>query len=154
VALAEVDDVSVRVGEHLYLDMPRVDDELLDVDVGVSEVRLPLPASSLERLLRLPGLVYLLHPLAAATRRGLDQERIPELVAQRARPLARAGRVRGAGDDRDARLSHRRARGGLRPHQLDRGGRRPDPGKPGVLDGPGEGCVLGEEPVAGMDRLR
>src|SRR6202000_1725603 len=27
-------------------------------------------------------------------------------------------------------------------------------GKPGFLDGPGEGCVLGEKPVAGMDRLR
>ena len=53
VALAEMDDVAVRVGEHLHLDVPRVDDQLLDVDVRVREVRLPLAPRGLERALRL-----------------------------------------------------------------------------------------------------
>ncbi len=44
--------------------------------------------------------------------------------------------------------------GGLRPHQLDRVGRRPDPRQPRLLDQPREGGVLGEESVAGVNRLR
>ena len=51
VALAEMDDVAVRVGEHLHLDVPRIDDQLLDVDARVGEVRLALPARRLERAL-------------------------------------------------------------------------------------------------------
>ncbi len=35
-----------------------------------------------------------------------------------------------------------------------RGGRRSDPDEPGTLDRLGEAGALGEEPVAGMDRLR
>ena len=53
VALAEVDDVAVRVGEHLHLDVARVDDQLLDVDARVREVRLPLALRRLERALGL-----------------------------------------------------------------------------------------------------
>ena len=49
VALAEVDHVAVRVGEHLHLDVPRVLEVPLDVDGRVGEVRLPLPLRGLER---------------------------------------------------------------------------------------------------------
>ena len=42
----------------------------------------------------------------------------------------------------------------LRPHRLDRLGARPDEGQAGVAAGPGEGGVLGEKAVAGVDRLR
>ena len=45
VALAEVDDVAVRVGEHLHLDVARILEVALDVDVRVGEVRLPLAAA-------------------------------------------------------------------------------------------------------------
>ena len=93
VALAEVDDVAVRVGEHLHLDVARVDDQLLDVDVGVREVRLPLPPRALERLLGLRRVVHLLHALAAAAGRGLDQERVAELVAEREQLVDRADRI-------------------------------------------------------------
>ena len=55
VALAEVDHVSVRVGEHLHLDVPRVFEVPLDVDRRVGEVRLPLALRRLERLHRLVG---------------------------------------------------------------------------------------------------
>jgi hypothetical protein len=53
VALAEMDDVAVRIGEHLHLDVARIDDQLLDVDVRICEIRPALPLRPLERL---PGL--------------------------------------------------------------------------------------------------
>ena len=62
VALAEVDDVAVRVGEHLHLDVSRILEVALDVDRRVGEVGLPLalgrlearPASSSERTIFIP----------------------------------------------------------------------------------------------------
>ena len=42
VALAEMDDVAVRVGEHLHLDVARIVEVALDVHRGVGEVRLAL----------------------------------------------------------------------------------------------------------------
>ena len=55
VALAEMDHVAVRVGEHLHLDVARILEVALDVDRRVGEVRLPLALRRLERLRRLVG---------------------------------------------------------------------------------------------------
>jgi hypothetical protein len=46
------------------------------------------------------------------------------------------------------------ARARLRAHRLDRLGRGADEDHSGLLAGPREGGVLGQEAVAGMDRLR
>jgi hypothetical protein len=132
----------------------RVDEIALDVDAAVGEVLLPLAPGRLERPLRLVRRLDELHPLAAASRRRLHDQRVADLVAQAQHlvdGLHRVGRPR---DDRDARGLHRRACRRLRAHQLDRGAGRADPGQPRVLDGAREGRVLGEEPVPGMDRLR
>ena len=53
VALAEMDDVAVRVGEDLHLDVAGVVEIALDVDGRVREVRLPLAASRVVRALDL-----------------------------------------------------------------------------------------------------
>src|SRR6185312_1793518 len=66
VALAEMDDVAVRVGEDLHLDVARVFEVALDVHRRVGEVRLALAT---RRLVRPRGLVRRrddLHSLAAA----------------------------------------------------------------------------------------
>ena len=52
VALAEVDHVPVRVREHLHLDVAWVDEQPLDVDGVVAEVRAALAPGGLERALR------------------------------------------------------------------------------------------------------
>ena len=49
VALAEMDHVPVRVGEHLHLDVPGILEIPLHVDGGIGEVRLALPGRRLER---------------------------------------------------------------------------------------------------------
>ena len=77
----------------------------------------------------------------------------PISSATREHVLDALGRLGRAGDDRDARRAHPLARRDLRAHRLDRVGRRADPGEPGVVDRPREVGVLGEEAVAGMDRL-
>ncbi len=62
----------------------------------------------------------------------------------------RLGRAR---HDRHAGLPHQLARACLRAHRLDRRCRRPDEHGAAVLERLGEGRVLGQEAVAGVDRL-
>ena len=83
VPLAEVDHVAVRVGEHLDLDVARVLEVALDVDRRVREVLLALPRRRLEGTLGVVRLADELHALAAAARRGLDDQRVPDLLAER-----------------------------------------------------------------------
>ena len=95
VALAEVDDVPVRVGEHLHLDVPRILEIALDEDRGVGEVRLALAPRGLERPLELVLGLDDLEPLATSTRRRLDRQRIADLAlpTARARPSDSTGSV-------------------------------------------------------------
>ena len=94
VALAEVDDVAVRVGEHLHLDVARILEVALDVDGGVGEVLLALALRRLERALDLVRLADDLHPLAAAAGGRLQDQRVADLLgeAQRSLPGPRPAR--------------------------------------------------------------
>ena len=76
VALAEVDDVPVRVGQDLHLDVSRIVEVALDVDGGVGEVRLALPSRSLERPLDLVLRARDPQSLSAAAGRRLDGDRV------------------------------------------------------------------------------
>ena len=106
VPLAEVEDGSVAVGEHLDLDVARVGDELLDVDRRIGEVGLALALRGDEGPLRLPCGLHHLEALPAASGRCLDRDGPAELVAQPRdlgrgrdrlrRPRERSGRLRPA----------------------------------------------------------
>src|SRR3954454_25228173 len=110
VALAEVDDVAVRVGEHLHLDVAGIFEVALDVDRRVGEVLLALAARGVEGSLRLGRVGDDLHPLAAAPRRGLDEQRVPDLLPEAYDLGCRGDGIGGARDDRNAGLLHPRAR--------------------------------------------
>ena len=153
VPLAEMDHVPVRVGKHLHLDVAGILEVALDVDAPVGEVLLPFALGRLERALGLVGRGDELHPLAAAAGRGLDDQRVADLVAEAQHLGHRLDRLGRARDDRDAGRLHRGARLRLRPHQLDRRAGRADPRDPRLLDRSSELGVLGEEAVAGMDRV-
>jgi hypothetical protein len=153
VALAEVDDGAVRVCQHLDLDVARILEVALDVDRRVGEVRLPLAAGGFEGALDLVRRGNDLEALPSAAGRRLDRDRPAQLVAQRANLVRRRDRLRRPWNDRHAGGLHALAGGNLGAHDVDRLGRWADPGEPGLLDGARKGRVLGQEPVAGMDRF-
>ena len=129
VALAEVDDVAVRVGEHLHLDVARVLEVALDVDGRVGEVRLR-PRAAPTRTPRSAS------SADATTFMPLPPPPADALIAQRLAELARRARRPRAADPTGSVVPGMigtpaaciaRARRGLRAHQLDRLGRRADP---------------------------
>ena len=153
VALAEVNHVAVTVREHLDLDVARILDEPLDVDRRVGEVLLTLARRGLERAGSGVRPADELHALSATPGRCLDDERVADLVAEGDDGLDGADRLDRARDDRHSGSTHGGARRRLGAHQLDRGGRRPDPREARFLDEAGKRSVLGEEAIAGVHCL-
>ena len=153
VALAEVDHTTVQIGEHLDLDVARVVHVLLDVDGRVGEVGLSLAHCGLERALGLACLGDDLETPTASARRGLDRDRPAVLVSQLDHALRVGDRLGRAGHDRHAGRGHPLPCADLRAHRLDRLGRRADPDEARGEARTREPGVLGEEPVAGMDRV-
>ena len=137
VALAEREHAPVRVGEQLHLDVARPLEVALEVDAVVAERGRRLALGRFERLGELAARADDAHAAPAAARSRLhDQGR---LVALRDR--GHAGRAR-----EPLRLELVAAR-------AQRVGRRPDPGEPGRVDRLREVGALGEEAVAGMNRV-
>ena len=150
-ALEEMHDVAVRVGEHLDLDVPRTLDEALDVERAVAERRLGLAARALDGVEHLACVAHDLHADAAAARRRLDERWKPDRgpAAADERGIGLIGR-RLTRHDRHAGLLHQPPRADLRSHPLDApraAGRR---SQAGVSAGAREARALGEEAVAGM----
>jgi hypothetical protein len=144
VALEEMDDVAVRVGQHLHLDVPAVLDVLLHEDRVVAERGQRLALRGRDGVVELLAATHDAHPLAPAAGRGLDQDGKSKRGASAASRTTGPRRPRPLGD---------RARGVLATHLLHHAGARTDQHEAGVLDGLGEGGALGEEAVAGVDRV-
>jgi len=150
-----MDHVAVSVGEDLDLDVSGVGEVALEVDSRVPEELLALPGGAFERGFELVGRQGDPEALAAAAAGRLDGHWIADaagvddLLGSR-QALDRLGR---AGNDRNAGCGHQLAGARLGPHRVDRGGRRADEDDPGVLARPGEGGVLGEKAVAGVDSI-
>ena len=152
VALEEVYDVALGVGEDLHLDVPRVDHGLLDEDGRVAERALRLAHAGVDRVLELLLLVDPPHAAAAATGDGLDEQRVVqplgglhqlvEVVVGRHRLQRGYAGVLG-------RLDRPRLVAGQREHV----GRRADEGDAGVGARLGEVGVLAQEAVARVDRV-
>jgi hypothetical protein len=152
--LAQVHDAAVGVGQHLHLDVPGGGDQSLDEQGVVAERAARLPPGARDGRAQLVRDVHLAHALAAAPRGRLEQHRVPDLLdGQDQLVVGEPGAVR-AGDDGHPGLGDRGLRRDLVAHRLDRRRRRADEHDPGLGAGRGERGVLGEEPVAGVDRLR
>src|SRR5258707_6269187 len=132
----------------------RLLDPALDVDAVVGEELLALASGPLEGLLEVVGGHRDAEALAAATARGLAGDRVAGVLGLFARLVKVLRRRRRARHDRHPGLGHDLPRAGLRPHRLDRLWRRADEDDPRLGAGAGEIGVLGEEAIAGMDRLR
>src|SRR5437867_3788477 len=152
-ALVEVDDVAVRVAEHLHLDVAWANDRLLDVDAVVAEGGPGLGARGAERALELVGRLDEAHALAAAAPGGLQHHGEADRARELLHLAVRAEGVVGAGNDRHAGLAHEAAGLDLVAHGRDRVRRRSDEDDTRVGARLGEGGALGEEAVAGVDRV-
>src|SRR5208283_148635 len=80
VALAQVHHVAIVVGEHLELDMPRPLQKLLHVDLRIAERRERLGLGDADGVQQRCIGVHHAHAAAAAAARGLDDQRIPDVL--------------------------------------------------------------------------
>ena len=153
VALAEVDRLAIAVAEHLEFDVARVGEIFLHVDGVVAERRAGLGRRLAHQAFELVVGLDDLHSAPAAARRGLDQDRIADLLGELVR-LGDAGqRAGGAGDQREAELGGGPLGLDLVAHDPDMLGLRADPDDAVAFDDLGELRVLGQEAVAGVDRV-
>ena len=143
----------VRVEEHLDLDVTRALEIALEDEPVVAEGPMRLASGGRQRLGQRARLADDAHALAAASGAGLDQQGIADalrLGGQRRVVLRRAVVAR---DRRNAVGGRAPASLGLVAHRGDRLGRRPDPAEAGGGHVAGEVRILGEEAVAGVDRV-
>jgi hypothetical protein len=152
VALEQVDRLPGGIGQDLHLDVPRPHDRLLDEHRGVAEGAVGLAHRGLERGPQLLAGVDPTHPAAAAARDRLGEHGEADLVGTGQQRLDVGGRRR--------RLEHRHARGDrvlLRRHlvagHLEHVAAGADEGDAVVGGRLGQLGVLGEEAVAGVDRV-
>ena len=153
VALEEVHDPAVIVGEHLHLDVSRFLDEPLDVERAVAERGGGFAPRRLDRLVDLAGVAHAAHPLAAAAGRRLDERGQPDTFNRLSHPAIGLIVRRLARHDRHAGGGGEPPRVDLRSHLRDDRRGRADEREPGAGAGFGERGVLGQESVTRMDRV-
>ncbi|MNV30070.1 hypothetical protein D3C71_1213240 [compost metagenome] len=154
VALEQVDHVAVTVAEHLDLDMARALDILLHQHMRSAERRLCLALAAGQRVDEVRAGIHPAHALATATGAGLDQDRVADRIGLGTQELRRLVLAVVARREGHAGLLHQRLGRALVAHRADRIGRGADEDDAGFGTGLGEAGVLGQEAVAGMDRLR
>jgi len=153
VALEEVDDAAVAVGEDLHFDVAGPFDQLLEIDVVLAEGGLRLAPRRRQLAGKRVAVGDDAHAAAAAAPRGLEHQRIADLGGD---PPALLHVLRQRLARRHHRHAHRDgevARRDLVAEAAHGDRARPDEGEAGGEAGGGEIRVLGEESIAGMDRV-
>ena len=140
------------VADHLHLDMARARQQFLGIDRAIAERALRLGPAGSNRPGNFAGLAHDAHAAPAATRRRLDDNRRAGAKPGKER-ADRLGRsfVR-APDHRHAQPLGKGEGAGLVAEQFKRGRVWPDEGDTALRAQPGEGGILAQKAVAGMDR--
>ena len=150
VALAEMDRIALAVAENLDLDVARLGEIFLDVDLVVAEGGLGFGARRRRARAEVGRRVRDLHAASAAAGRRLDQHREAHRLGDLHRLRLARHRAVGAGHDGNAELLGGLLRLDLVAHDADVLGRRADEGDLVLFEDFGEARVLGQEAVAGM----
>ena len=152
VTLEEMHGRAVRVSEHLNLDVARLDDRLLDVDCLVAERVLGLAPCAVPCARQLIGSGDETHPLAAASSRCFQHDRVADRVRDRSQLLER--RERRAGNHGNSRRHHPVACRRLIAHRLHRARGWSDQCDRRLLQRAGERGVLAQKAVPRMHGAR
>ncbi len=152
-AFAEIEHGSVLVAEHLYFDVARLGDELLDEDAVVAERVLGFVARGLEAFAGFLGIPGDAHALAAAAGGGLDHDRITDLVGDLHGLVGILDQAHVARNRGDAGFGGELLGGDLVTHGLDRADRRADEGDAFLGERICEDGVFRQEAVARMDGI-
>ena len=150
VALVEVDDVALGVGEDLHLDVARVDHRLLEEHGGVAERGLGLAHGRVDGVAQVLGPLDPAHAAPATARDGLDEDRETDVVG-RGDQRVDVGGGRAGAQHRHARLPGRGDRPRLVAGEVQHVGGRPDERDARLGARLREIGVLREEAVAGVD---
>ena len=149
----EVNDVAVGIREQLHLDVPRRGDQPLQQQGVVTERRGRDPAGGRQGLGELGHRQDGQHSLPTAACGWLHENREAEFDRCGLQLLLGQTGRRDTFDHRDAGLRHVLLRPDLVAHQAERGDARPDEGDSCDITRLREFGILGEEAVAGVDRL-
>ena len=148
VALAEVDPRAVAIEQDLDLDVARADDEVFEDEPVVVEGGRRLASGRGDRVGECLGATDRAHALAAAARRGLDEQGKADRPGRGDQGVVGCVGFVVAAEDRDAERRGEPSGRGLVAHHPDRLRRRADPADPGSEHGLREIGVLGQEPEA------
>ena len=151
VALAQVNDVAVAVGDDLELDVAGPLDEFLDVEAGVAEGSFRFALGRQEQLLEVTGLLDQSHAASATPGGGLDHHWVADLGGEAGRLLDVGDQTVTAGHGGNAHPLHRLLGSGLVAHGPDGLWGGADEGNLVVGADLGEAGVLRQEAVAGVD---
>ncbi len=147
-------DRAVAIGEALGFDVARPIDVALHETLASPERRACLAHRRVVQFGNLADGPGDLQPAAAATKRCLDGDRQTVLLGEGDGRLRRADRPFRAGHQRGPDLRSDPPGGDLVAKRADRPRRGTDPDQSGIGHRLGELGVLGQEPVAGMHRVR
>ena len=153
VAFAELDARPVGIEQHLDLDVAAALDQPFEDEPVVAEGGSRLSPGRREGVGEAVRLADRAHPLATATGRRLDQERVADAGGGVRQRVVRLVVPVVAGDDRDAQRRCESACRGLVAHRSDRGRWRTDPADPGGQHGLREFGVLGQEAEPRVERV-
>src|SRR5919201_213652 len=146
-------DAPVSIGHYLELDVVRVDDEFLDVDVAISERLFGLQSCAVkggdETWLVMRGA----HAAPAATRHGFDHHRVSDFFRDLSRLFFVIHHPITSRCDWNPGFARGHPGGVLVAHQTHRVRRRTDKLYVAAFAYFGEVRVLGEKPVAGMNGI-
>ncbi len=153
VALEEMHDVAVPVGEDLHLDVARRLDIALKQHLVVAEGGKRLALCAGERIVEVDDFGDAPHAAPAAAGDRLDQDRVADLIGLLLEEIGILPFAAVAGHDRHAGERHQTLGVGFRAHAADRRRWRPDEDQARGGRRFGEGGVLRKKAVARVDRL-
>ncbi len=151
--LAQINRVSVSIGQHLNLNVSRLRDEFLDKNAIIAKAAGGLVPGTLEPLAGLLVIPGNPHPLAATTGRGLEHHRIANLAADLDGLLGIRDHTHVAGDRGHTGLFGDFLAGDLVTHALDCANRGANECHAFPRQGFGEQFVFAKETVTGMHGL-